>query len=49
MAKNSKSANTERMKLISSEAKALFAKHPNMKWTDAIKKASTNLKKAGKL
>lgn len=51
MAKKSatKKANTNRMSMISSRAKEIRAKKPTMKWTDAIAKASTELKKEGKL
>lgn len=44
-----KSANTNRMKLISARAKEIYASGKAKKWTDAIKKASTELKKEGKL
>ena len=49
MAKKAKSENKERMTLISARARKLFDAATNMKWTDAIKKASTELKKEGKL
>lgn len=49
MAKNSKSANTERMTLISGRAKKLHGAATNMKWTDAIKKATAELKKEKKI
>jgi len=38
-------ANKNRMKEISAEAKKIYAENPKMKWTDCIKKASQNLKK----
>jgi len=45
-----KKANTSRMKMISTEAKKLYNDGKGgMKWTSAIKKASDNLKKQGKL
>lgn len=46
-----KSANTNRMKLISTEAKKLYngGKGEVKVWTNAIKKASANLKKLGKI
>ena len=46
-----KKANTNRMSLISAEAKKLYdgGNGKVKKWTDAIKKASANLKKAGKI
>jgi hypothetical protein len=49
MAAPKKSANTNRMKLISSRAKEIYATGKVKKWTDAIKKASTELKKEGKI
>jgi hypothetical protein len=47
----SKADNVKRMKLISGEAKKLYngGNGSVKKWCDAIKKASDNLKKAGKL
>jgi hypothetical protein len=46
----SKAANTKRVKMISKEAKKLYDHDKSgIKWTDAIKKASTELKKKGKL
>ncbi len=47
----SKAANTNRMKLISTEAKKLYkeGKGEVKKWTEAIKKASAKLKKEGKI
>jgi hypothetical protein len=39
--------NKKRVTLIASEAKKIRTK--TMKWTDAIKKASANLKKKGKI
>lgn len=44
-----KKANTNRMSLISARAKELYATGKIKKWTDAIKKASAELKKEGKL
>jgi hypothetical protein len=44
-----KKSNTNRMVMISSLAKEIRAKKPTMKWTDAISKASNQLKKEGKL
>ncbi len=44
-----KKENTNRMKMISSLAKKIYAEGKTKKWTDAIKKASTELKKQGKL
>lgn len=45
-----KKSNTSRLKMISTEAKKLYKDgNGGMKWTAAIKKASTNLKKQGKL
>lgn len=44
-----KSANTNRMKVISARAKEIYAAGKTKKWTDAIKKASAELKKEGKL
>lgn len=41
--------NKKRMKMISSLAKKIYAENPKLKWTNAIKKASTQLKKEGKL
>jgi hypothetical protein len=38
-----------RMKLISTRAKSIYATGKVKKWTDAIKKASAELKKEGKL
>lgn len=51
MAKQSakQKANTARMKMISGEAKKIYKDNPKMEWTNAIKKASTKLKKQGKL
>jgi len=43
-----KEDNTNRMKMISTRAKKIY-KPKTMKWTDAIKKASEELKKEGKL
>jgi len=43
-----KDDNTNRMKMISTRAKEIY-KPKKMKWTDAIKKASKELKKEGKL
>ena len=47
--KAKKSANTNRMKLISARAKTLYKPGGKLKWTEAISKASTQLKKEGKL
>lgn len=44
-----KAANTNRMKMISTLAKKIYADGGAKKWTDAIKKAATQLKKEGKL
>lgn len=44
-----KKANTNRMKMISSLAKKIYAEGKTKKWTDAIKKAATQLKKEGKI
>lgn len=45
-----KKANTNRMQMISAEAKKIYnGGKGGMKWTSAIKKASDNLKKQGKL
>jgi|688.fasta_scaffold2010409_2 hypothetical protein len=44
-----KTSNTNRLKMISSRAKELYASGKVKKWTDAIKKASAELKKSGKL
>jgi hypothetical protein len=44
-----KKENTNRMKMISARAKKIYAEGKAKKWTDAIKKASTELKKEGKL
>lgn len=44
-----KKANTARMKMISGEASKIYKENPKLKWTSAIKKASTKLKKQGKL
>lgn len=44
-----KSANTNRMKLISSRAKEIYTSGKVKKWTDAIKKASQELSKEGKI
>ena len=51
MAKSTKSANANRMTLISAEAKKLYngGKGDVKVWMNAIKKASSNLKKAGKI
>ncbi len=50
MAKNStKSANTARMSMIQTEAKKLWATGRYKKYSDAVSKASANLKKAKKL
>lgn len=45
----SKKANTNRMTMISSLAKKLYATGKYKKWTDAISGASKQLKKEGKL
>ncbi len=47
----SKSANKNRMSLISSEAKKLYdgGNGKVKRWTSAIKQATVNLKKAGKI
>ena len=46
----SKKAGTNRMSMISAEAKKIYdGKKAGIKWTDAIKKASAKLKKEGKL
>ncbi len=44
-------SNNNRMKLISAEAKKLYdgGNGKVKKWTSAIKQASANLKKAGKI
>ena len=47
--KTVKSANKKRMDLIQGEAKKLWATGKYKKYSDVIKKASTNLKKSGKL
>lgn len=44
----SKKANRARMTMISSRAKAIYAKG-GIQWTDAIKKATQQLKKEKKL
>jgi hypothetical protein len=44
-----KKGNTNRMKLISDRAKKLYGKGKEKKWTDAISKASKELKKEGKI
>jgi protein-disulfide isomerase-like protein with CxxC motif len=44
-----KKENTNRMKMISALAKKIYAEGKTKKWTDAIKKASTQLKREGKL
>ena len=44
-----KKANTNRMTIISSRAKEIYATGKVKKWTDAIKKASAELKKEGKI
>lgn len=44
-----KSANTKRVTMISTRASKIYKAHPKMEWTDAIKKASKELKKEGKL
>jgi len=41
--------NKNRMKLISERAKSIYTSGKAKKWTDAIKKASAELKKEGKL
>jgi len=47
---SNKKENTNRMSMISSEAKKMYnGGKGGMKWTEAIKKASTKLKKEGKL
>lgn len=45
----SKAENKKRMKLISHKAQEIYKDNPKLKWTTAIKKASTKLKKEGKL
>lgn len=45
----SKRENTNRMKMISSLAKKLYATGKYKKWTDAISAASKQLKKEGEL
>lgn len=42
-------AQGEKIKLISAEAKKIWKKESGEKWTDAIKRASALLKKAGKI
>jgi hypothetical protein len=44
-----KKDNTNRMKMISSLAKKMYQEGKAKKWTDAIKKASAELKKQGKI
>lgn len=39
----------EKIKLISAHAKKIWNKEKGEKWTDAIKRASTILKKEGKI
>lgn len=45
----SKQANKKRMQMIVDRAHQVRKEKPTMKWTDAIKKASDQLKKEGKL
>lgn len=45
----SNKANKNRMSMISARAKEIYATGKVKKWTDAIKKASDQLKKEGKL
>lgn len=47
--KSGKSANANRMKLIQSEAKKIWAEGKVKKYSDAVKKACVALKKAGKM
>ena len=47
--KSGKSANTNRMSMISSLAKKIYAEGKAKKWTDAIKKASAELKSQNKI
>jgi hypothetical protein len=44
-----KKAAVNRMKLISTRAKTLYTPGGKLKWTEAIAKASKELKKEGKL
>jgi hypothetical protein len=39
----------EKIKLISAHAKKIWKKEQGEKWTEAIKRASAELKKAGKI
>jgi hypothetical protein len=39
----------EKIKLISAHAKSTWKKDKGEKWTDAIKRSSAELKKAGKI
>lgn len=49
MAKSTKSTNSQRMKMIQTEAKKFWATGKLTKYSDAVKKASDKLKKEGKL
>jgi hypothetical protein len=49
MATSAKSANKNRMTMIQTEAKKIWATGKVKKYSDAVKKACVNLKKAGKM